>query len=322
VRFEYDPASVTRPDEGMLLQTMHGGLIARITSGEDLARAGGLWLGDVLTEVFPELYDGLRTRAVVRDEPRARSDIDTPWGQPGHVLGVLRTYQSRPLVPGRDVLFSEKSWQRFLARLGNFPHGVDVTINELDGRGFPVHRGYTHISIRRDSYLPEWYRFTFGANADDTSWPDVPEVQDRWAALVKRHAGTMSACAGGLNDDIGWGQATSLQRTAGRNSLADDSIDFRSVLRGYSWITIVPPEPAARLGGTQSLEASAAFCEVAELPNGAVWLRATPTINTFTGEKIRAVFETLAPELPTGMPKIWPSEAYRIVEGVDAADYQ
>jgi len=306
----------------VLLRTLHGGLIARVISGEELAAVGGPWLQDVLTEVFPGLYDGLRTRPVVRDKPRARSDIDTPWGQPGHVLGVLRTYQSRPLVSGRDVVFSEKSWSRFLARLGSYPYAVDVMINELDGRGFPVHRGYASISIRRDHYLPEWCRFTFGANADDTSWPDAPEMQDRWASLVRRHAGAMSAYAGGLNDDIGWGQVTSLQRTAGRDSLADLSTDFRAVLRGYSWITIVGPEPAARLGGTKSLAASGAFCEVAELPNGAVWLRATPTINEFTGEKIRAVFETLAPEMPTGIPQVWPSEAHRIVEGVDAADYQ
>ncbi|HXW43381.1 MAG TPA: hypothetical protein VEL03_01235 [Streptosporangiaceae bacterium] len=239
------------------------------------------------------------------------------------MLGVLRTYQSRPLVPGRDVLFSETSWPRFLARLGKYAHAADLTIWPLDGRGYPVHRGYAHISIRRDSHLPEWYRFTFAANADDTSWPDAPGLQDHWAALVKRHAAAMSAYAGGMNDDIGWNQATALQRTAMRSSLVtDQSSDFRSVLRGYSWITIVGSEPATRLGGTQSLVASGAFCEVAELPNGAIWLRATPTINEFTGEKIRAVFETLAPELPTGMPKIWPTEEYRIVEGVDAANYQ
>ncbi len=307
----------------MLLQTMQGGLIARITSGDALAAAAVPWLQDVLTEVFTELYDGLRARPVVRDKPRARSDIDTPWGQAGHVLGVLRTYQSRPLISGRDVVFSEKSWQRFLSRLGNYPHAVDVMINQLDQRGFPVHRGSAGMGIRRDFYLPDWYRFTFGAMAADTSWPDSPEAQDRWAELVKRHAAAVGACAGGMNDDMGWGEATALQRAAARFSLADHSTDFRSVLRGYSWITIVPPEAAARLGGASALKASGAFWDVTELPNSAVWLRATPTINEFTGNKIRAVFETLAPELPTGVTKFrFAAESYRLVEGVDAADYQ
>lgn len=307
----------------MLLQTMQGGLIARITSGDALAAAAVPWLQDVLTEVFTELYDGLRVRPVVRDKPRARSDTDTPWGQPGHVLGVLRTYQSRPMISGRDVVFSEKSWQRFLSRLGNYPHAVDVMINQLDQCGFPVHRGYAEMGIRRDFYLPDWYRFTFGAIAADTSWPDSPEAQDRWAELVKRHAAAIGACAGGMNDDMGWDGATALQRTAARFSLADNSTDFQSVLRGYSWITIVPPEAAARLGGASALTASGAFWEVIELPNGAVWLRATPTINEFTANKIWAVFETLAPELPTGVTKFrFAAESYRLVEGVDAADYQ
>jgi len=306
-----------------LLQTMQAGLVARITSGDALAAAGVPWLQDVLTEVFADLYDGLRVRPVVRDKSRPRSDIDMPWGQPGHVLGVLRTYQSRPMICGRDIIFSEKSWQRFLSRLRNYPHAVDVGINELDDRGLPVHGGYAGFGLRRDFYLPEWYRFTFGAMAADTRWPDMPETQDRWAKLVKRHAAAIGACAGGMTDDIGWTAETALQRATLRLSLADNSTDFRSVLRGYSWITIVPPEAAARLGGASALEASGAFCDVAELPNHAVWAQATPTINEFTTDKVRAVFETLAPELPPGVTKFrFAAEPYRLLEGVDAADYR
>ena len=51
--------------------------------------------------------------------------------------------------------------------------------------------------------------------------------------------------------------------------------------------------------------------------------RATRTINEFTGDKIRAAFETLAPELPTGTAKFrYLAETYRLVQAVDAADYQ
>jgi hypothetical protein len=306
-----------------LLQNLSAGLIARVASGDDLAAIGAPWLQDVLTEVFPDLYDGLRTRPVTRDRERPRSDIDLPWGQPRHVLGVLRTYQSRPLIPGRDVMFSEKSWPRFLARLRNYPHAVDVMINELDGRGFPVHRGWAGIGIHRDLSMPEWYRFTFGAMAVDTRWPEAPEIQDRWADLVKRHAAAVGAYAGGMNDDMGWSGETALQHAIGGNALAAGTADFQSVLRGYSWITIVPPEAAARLGGAPGLQASGAFCDVTELPNHAVWLRATPTINEFTGHRIQAVFETLAPELPAGKAEFrYISETYRLMEDADAADYQ
>ncbi len=59
------------------------------------------------------------------------------------------------------------------------------------------------------------------------------------------------------------------------------------------------------------------------LPNGALWLRATPTINEFTDDRVRLVFEALAPVLVTGVARFrLPGETYRVVEGVDAADYR
>jgi hypothetical protein len=53
------------------------------------------------------------------------------------------------------------------------------------------------------------------------------------------------------------------------------------------------------LSGTLAgaVRASGAFYEVSQLPHGALWLRATPTINQFTGERVRQVFEALSAEL-------------------------
>jgi hypothetical protein len=58
---------------------------------------------------------------------------------------------------------------------------------------------------------------------------------------------------------------------------------------------------------------------VSTLPDGALWLRATPAINDFTGERVRMVFEALAHILLTGTTAFEFGEEYRIVEGVDAA---
>jgi hypothetical protein len=84
---------------------------------------------------------------------------------------------------------------------------------------------------------------------------------------------------------------------------------------------IVAVEVAARLGGAEALRASGAFHEVSVLPNGSQWLRAAPTINEFTGDKVRRVFKVLASELPDGVAKFRFSERFRIVPDVDAADY-
>jgi hypothetical protein len=164
------------------------------------------WLQDVLTEVFADLYDGLRVRPVVRDKPRPRSDIDMPWGQPGHVLGVLRTYQSRPMISGRDIIFSEKSWQRFLSRLRTYPHAVDVGINELDDRGLPVHVGYAGFGLRRDFYLPEWCRFTFALDipagrpfrAENRGWLPA-DAGVPWSLEAGHLPGAGSRCRGSFS---------------------------------------------------------------------------------------------------------------------------
>jgi hypothetical protein len=71
----------------------------------------------------------------------------------------------------------------------------------------------------------------------------------------------------------------------------------RDVLYRYGWITIIPPELAARLGGAAALTATGAFHEVSELAGGAVWLRATRTAGEFGQSQSAAVAAALAPVL-------------------------
>jgi hypothetical protein len=177
---------------------------------------------------------------------------------------------------------------------------------------------------RRPDRAPGWVCFSLGAPAVFTGWPDLPQLQDQWAGFVQRQAARIGACAGGMSDDGGVDEyETSLESCLPEHvRIAKDSSwgHVREELRGYWWVTVVPGELAARLGGPGGLAATGAFHEVSSLPDGSVWLRATPTINEFTGERIREVFEALAPILPAGVTKIRHFAAYCIVEGVDAAD--
>jgi len=71
----------------------------------------------------------------------------------------------------------------------------------------------------------------------------------------------------------------------------------------------------------QPLRGSGAFCDISELPDGSVWPRATPAIKGFTGERIEAVFRTLAPVLLTGRTEF--TFGYlRLVQNADTADHQ
>jgi len=185
-----------------------------------------------------------------------------------------------------------------------------------------VHEGETDVGVAREESAPSWTAFSFSARAEDTGWPGSEPVQDRLAEFVKRQAARLGACAGSMTDDMAPGGQTALERALHRG-IRPLGGDLREVLRGYSWVTIVAPELSVRLGGAGVLAASGAFCEVTELPNGALWLRATRTIDEFTGEPVRRVFEALAPVLLPGTARLeYKSERYRIIEGVDAADYR
>jgi hypothetical protein len=302
-----------------LLQTMHAEVVAEITEPEMFAVAARDWLTSAPRQVFPDLWEGLRARPVVRDKPRPKADLDLPWGQPGHVLGTLTVYRNHPAFGGREVLYSDRAWQRLVAGLASYPFAVRLEINQLDSRGFPVHEGRASITVVRDANSPEWVRLTFSAMAVDTGWPESSDLQDQWAEFVKSRAAGLGALAGGMTDDVGPGQSA-LQYMTLNMATVDDS---REVLRDYSWITIIATELGARLGGADALRASGAFYEVSALPNDSLWLRATPTINEFTGDNVRRVFEVLAPVLVTGeaISRFGPNP-FRIVEGVDAADYR
>jgi hypothetical protein len=297
---------------------MYALLIAEIPSAEEFATISREWLTGTMVEVFPALWEGLRTRPVSKWPVQPARG---PWGQPGHVRGVLTISRNTP-VDWRNSLYSERSWPRFLARLDEYPFGAMITVNDLDDQGWPVDWAEAQAGVARDSSAPAWVEFTFAAPVVGSGWPESVELQDVWAQFVKGQAARIGACAGNMTDDTPGGGETALERALhiGVRPLGGD---LREVLRGYSWVTIVAPELASRLGGAGALAASGAFYEVSPLPNGSLWLRATRTINEFTGDRIRQVFQALAPVLPTGTARLeYKSERYRIVEGVDAADYR
>lgn len=106
----------------------------------------------------------------------------------------------------------------------------------------------------------------------------------------------------------------------------DGMIEARTWLRGYSWITVMPPEIAQRLGGAEALRASGAFAYVEELPHGGLWLRATEKADDYDAAAVRKVFDVVAPVLPAGQPReTWygeeDPESWRIVQE-DAANYR
>ncbi|MFJ5873521.1 hypothetical protein ACIQD1_02210 [Streptomyces sp. NPDC093088] len=79
--------------------------------------------------------------------------------------------------------------------------------------------------------------------------------------------------------------------------------ESRTLLRGYSWVTGLPTELAARLGGPTALKATGAFHAVHELHAGGLLLQATETLAAYDHPHMKAVFHALAPVLPPGTPE-------------------
>lgn len=304
-----------------LLCNMYAVLSAEIGSAEQFAEAARGWLTGALAEVFPALHESMRADQDTHGPETNRNPSVTGRSRrpPGRVVGTLTVNPDDPVFRGRELDYSSQRWLRFLGELGNYPAAVSVDLGLVDDRGEPL-PGAAYIRVERDSESPEWATFMFTARADDTGWPESAEVQARCAEFVKVQAARIGAIWGGMTDDVAPPE-TALQRaTFSSLALVPDS---RKVLRGYSWVTVVAPELAGRLGGAEAMRASNAFCDVTTLPAGALWLRATPTINEFTGDRIRLVFRALAPVLVTGVAKFrLPGETYRLVEGVNAADYR
>ncbi|MEV8511372.1 type VI immunity family protein [Dactylosporangium sp. NPDC051484] len=69
----------------------------------------------------------------------------------------------------------------------------------------------------------------------------------------------------------------------------------RAALRGYDWVTVVPPELVERLGGADALRATGAFHRVVGLAHGGALAQATESPRAFTREAARAVADALRP---------------------------
>ncbi|MFD8595549.1 hypothetical protein ACFV1L_11150 [Kitasatospora sp. NPDC059646] len=153
------------------------------------------------------------------------------------------------------------------------------------------------------------------------AWRD--DADDRWAVLrittpvsaelVDAVVGTIRGAAAETDPvfgSVGHGgevTCTELEHALGLRDLGDTYDDARRILRGYDWITVVPRQLAAEHGGAARYAGSGLY-DAVELPSGALWLRATEEFADYRGSAVWAVFQAVAPMLPTGLPvgREWP----------------
>lgn len=87
----------------------------------------------------------------------------------------------------------------------------------------------------------------------------------------------------------------------------------REFLRGYSWLTVIPKELVARLGGIAALR-EAPLAAVYPLTAGGALVLAASTPVEYDDVAMKGLFRTLAPVLPPGKPKpVFGYEHIRVV---------
>jgi hypothetical protein len=313
------------------LRTLHAELTAEADSAELFARMATEWLTEARNELFGGLSAGLQDDQppLPRGDPDPNAALPPPpvLGPPGGTWATLLV-RRKPNSVWSTPSYSARNWRRLLSGLAKtYPYQVTLFMMPLDdtGRFSAEEPGSVTatVAVHRSHSSPRWVRFEATAGAD-TGWSGSAAVQRTWCDVLKSWATRFHACYGHITDDAGT-HATALERAVTGGDWDPPLVPrCHEVLRGYSWVTICASELAARLGGAGALAASGAFDEVIELPEGQVFLRATPTLEEYQGESVRRVFQVLAPVLLTGRPNpdMLAGLRARLVMDADAADYQ
>ena len=139
------------------------------------------------------------------------------------------------------------------------------------------------------------------AQSADLTYGQVGSDKDTWPALLQAHP------AG-----LGRYQAWQMQR-----------------LRGYDWVTMIPPHLAAQIDRAHLDYGRDHLHRVEVWANGGLSLQATPTPETYTMDAVRHVFRTVAQILPDGAPAkpvkrsfAEPEQPARMLVYEDPADYR
>lgn len=158
------------------------------------------------------------------------------------------------------------------------------------------------VSVMFDEELPEYVKLTVHVDERDLLAPGTAtSVQGgllrsvRWVCerykVVFGHVSYRHACG-----------ETELERFL-KGYAGDPTAntpEWRSRLRGYSWLMVVPAEISGTLGGADALRASGAFHSVTILPNGGLLLQATPTFREYRGQAVEKVHRAVRDVLVTG----------------------
>ncbi len=264
-----------------------------------------LWLDEGSRTLANDIREGLDSEP---DPPwRVPDDPQMPWGPPGAAWGRFLVMLERADGPPRAIYkaASRRGWRWLAGQLRRAPWMVSVTLNRLDDTGQPT--SLCLLDISAFSKAPGWIRLhtsvparLFAHELHGTSH------QRQSVAFLRSYANRLNPSYGQIGVSHNIGETTleaCLPLEFGRNRPWNTIVESRQFLRGYTWLTIVAEELAARLGGVEAIAATGVFHEVIQLDAGGLWLRATEDFRDYGLAKAEQVFRVLAPVLRPGKPE-------------------
>ncbi|WP_042381187.1 hypothetical protein [Streptacidiphilus melanogenes] len=265
--------------------------------------AAARWLTHGLRAVSPAAW------LWITEHGRFTPDDETCGPPEGYAVAITARMPGRP---DEIVMMSgaaePEDW--IAARMSERPLNVGASVFRLDSRG-AVDREKSR-SLRLEAVwdtaltgVPQPCPTLLASTTLDDHSSSAPRdsTAEALLGLVKRTATVAEASFGHVCDDAGYHGLTSLDEVLWRGGRRRSVAAARSVLRGYSWATVLPRDLVDRLGGVPSLEGTGAFVDVHELRGGSVAAKATERFSSYDDEAVLRVFRACAPVLPAGMPR-------------------
>ena len=250
---------------------IYGELSCEFGSKRELGELGRSWLEAGLANCARRYLDQL-----------ASQPSQLPYGPsfrpavPGGIVALMRLDKSFSMGHSGIASYTEEGWRRLLDVVcaGDFFH-AEVQFLSTDSTGGQVDP-YLHIAIRRIPELAGWVHLTVASSEEwlNSHPDDVSPLVD----LMFDTAGRFDASFGNWTRDGNF-------RTEHEQELRvfpDQTLPVsRKLLRGFSWLTVLPPEVAEKAGGLDAFEGSKKFHRVQLLANGGLGLLATKRVEAY-----------------------------------------
>lgn len=197
-----------------------------------------------------------------------------------------------------DVLYNpyvEDALPWLKCQISDRPESASVKIGRFVEKG-EVGDSDIRFSVAFHEELADYVMLNLDVDAAALIDPETTDAEHaRLLAVVRWACNRYNVVFGHVAYQRGGAVTTELENQL-RGPVSDpveNTPQWQTRLRGYSWLMVVPGEIAPLLGGVEGLCSTGAFSDVSILPNSALLLQATPTFQEYGGESVRRVYQVV-----------------------------